>query len=114
METRLRACQNRLAMTAMELKDRRRVAPALNIYVNPFPEWSRAMVLGNSTHPRKPGARCPKCGSCDTRPSVTRTLSDFFLLFFDYTNLRCRQCTGRFRVWRPARSAQKVRSVSVL
>jgi len=103
MESCPRACQNRLALTSIELANRRHHAPALNIYVNPFPEWSRAMVCGSSTHPRKLGARCPKCGSCDTRPSITRTLSDFFLLFFDYSNKRCRQCTSRFRVWRPAR-----------
>ncbi len=111
-----RACHTECALTTLSpteesVTERRRNRSALNIYVNPFPEWSRAMVQGNSAQPKRPGPRCPKCGSCDTRPSSTRTLSDFFLLFFDYSNIRCRQCMGRFRLWHRTR---KTRSVSVL
>lgn len=79
--------------------ERRKRSIALNVYVNPFPEWGRAMAQGKTVARKKAGVRCPKCGSCDTRQSLTRGLSDFFLFLFDFMNARCRNCSARFRIW---------------
>ena len=88
--------------------DRRRKAAGLNVYVNPFPEWSRAMAKGKTVVRKQNGVRCPKCGSCDTRQSLTRGLSDILLFCFDFINARCRNCNTRFRVWRaPANPSQE-------
>ena len=80
--------------------ERRKKATALNVYVNPYQEWGRAMARGKVVARKKAGIRCPKCGSCDTRQSLTRGLSDFLLFIFDFMNARCRNCSARFRVWR--------------
>jgi hypothetical protein len=83
------------------LTPERRKKPGLNIYVNKYPEWSRQMSRGNLNFRKKAGLRCPKCGSSDTRDSVTRSISDFLMLLFDYSNARCRNCNHLFRNWKP-------------
>jgi hypothetical protein len=89
--------------------ERRRKVSAVNVYVNRFPEWSRAMARGKTVARKQNGIRCPKCSSTDTRQSLTRGLSDFFMFLFDYSNARCRNCNARFRVWRlqPGQSPQE-------
>lgn len=72
------------------------------------------MALPNvSGFRKKAPARCPKCGSPDTRESATRGIADFLMLLFDYSNARCRSCDSRFRIWkaRPATDFVQVRAV---
>ena len=76
----------------------------LNVYVNKNTEWaSRQFVPPHSPRAvfrRKTGHRCPKCGSQDTRLSLSRGIADCFMFLFDYSLARCRNCDNRFRIWR--------------
>jgi hypothetical protein len=76
----------------------------LNVYVNRNTEWaSHQFVAPHSSRAvfrHKTGHRCPKCGSQDTRLSLTRGISDCFMFLFDYSRARCRNCDTRFRIWR--------------
>jgi hypothetical protein len=76
----------------------------LNVYVNQNTDWaSRQLVAPNSPRAvfrHKTGHKCPKCGSADTRLSLTRGIGDCFMFLFDYTIARCRNCDSRFRIWR--------------
>jgi hypothetical protein len=82
----------------------RRRTPGLNVYVNQHPEWAAQQIIAptsrRSIFRQKTGHNCPKCGSGDTRVSVTRGLSDVFMFLFDYSIGRCRNCDTRFRIWR--------------
>ena len=83
--------------------DRRKPAQ-LNVYVNRNSEWaSRQFVAPHSPRAifrHKAGHPCPKCGSQDTRMSLTRGIADCFMFLFDYSLARCRNCDTRFRIWR--------------
>lgn len=76
----------------------------LNVYVNLNSEWaSRQFVAPDSPRAifrRKAGHRCPKCGSQDTRISLSRGIADRLMFLFDYSRARCRSCDTRFRIWR--------------
>jgi hypothetical protein len=76
----------------------------LNVYVNKNADWaSRQFVPPHSSRAifrQKAGQACPKCGSHDTRLSLTRGIADCFMFLFDYSLARCRNCDTRFRVWR--------------
>jgi hypothetical protein len=82
----------------------RRKQAHLNVYVNQNSDWaSRQLVSPQSkraTFRQKTGQRCPKCGSQDTRLSVTKGLADCFMFLFDYSLARCRNCDTKFRIWR--------------
>jgi DNA-directed RNA polymerase subunit RPC12/RpoP len=82
----------------------RRKEARLNIYVNQNADWaSRQFVNPGSTKSvfrQKTGAKCPKCGSMDTRFSSSRGIADCFMFLFDYSVARCRSCDSRFRIWK--------------
>jgi hypothetical protein len=82
----------------------RRKPNHLNVYVNRNTEWaSRQFVAPHSPRAifrHKTGHRCPKCGSQDTRLSLSRGIADCFMFLFDYSLARCRNCDTRFRIWR--------------
>lgn len=84
-------------------KDSRKAAH-LNVYVNKNSDWaSRQLVSPKSrraTFRHKTGQRCPKCGSQDTRLSLTKGIADCFMFLFDYSLARCRNCDTKFRIWR--------------
>jgi ssDNA-binding Zn-finger/Zn-ribbon topoisomerase 1 len=71
--------------------------------MNQNAEWAaRQMVAPSSPRSifrQKTGHKCPKCGSADTRVSVTRGILDIFMFLFDYSIGRCRNCDTRFRIW---------------
>jgi len=83
--------------------ERRKLAH-LNVYVNQNTDWAaRQMVSAQSPRAvfrHKTGHKCPKCGSADTRLSLTRGIADCFMFLFDYSIARCRACDSRFRIWR--------------
>jgi hypothetical protein len=76
----------------------------LNVYVNQNSEWASKQLVSpksrRATFRHKTGQRCPKCGSQDTRLSVTKGLADCFMFLFDYSLARCRNCDTKFRIWR--------------
>ena len=82
----------------------RRKPNQLNIYVNRNADWASKQFVAPKS-PRavfrhKTGHRCPKCGSQDTRLSLTRGIADCLMFLFDYSLARCRNCDTRFRIWR--------------
>lgn len=68
------------------------------------------MLQSTPAEKHQNGVLCPQCASSDSRPSLTRTLTDFFLFLFSYANLRCRNCNARFRFW-PSRAVVAPRQV---
>ncbi len=82
----------------------RRKPSQLNIYVNRNAEWAAQQFVPphspRAVFRHKTGHRCPKCGSQDTRLSLTRGLTDCLMFLFDYSIARCRNCDTRFRIWR--------------
>lgn len=76
----------------------------LNVYVNQNSDWASKQIVSPKSRRaifrHKTGHRCPKCGSQDTRLSVTKGLADCLMFLFDYSLARCRNCDTKFRIWR--------------